>query len=265
MFDFYKKKCYHSIVNRSQTQSNVYKALPAGTGRRTGGTTMNEMLYGGAIGVVAGLAMNRIAVFQVKRRTEESAKREAVDNVVLAVIWALISGILFAVIFKLYGTTAKRLEYVAYISIALSIGVVDLDIQKIPNLSVLALLVVRSAAVVYELVTGVSAKEALFPSAIGLAAAFILYQIPMFFGIPIGVGDVKFASAIGCCLGIFGFLQSAIIMAIGLVLFLVYLMARKKGNLKTKVPMGPFLALGSVATIIYPVFTGMEQQVFTML
>ena len=220
---------------------------------------MNEMLYGGAIGMLAGLAMNRIAVFQVKRRTEESTKREAVDNIVLAVIWALISGILFAVIFKLYGTTAKRLEYCAYISIVLAIGVVDLDIQKIPNLSVLALLVVRSAAVIYELVTGVSAREALFPSAIGLAAAFILYQIPLFFGMPIGTGDVKFASAIGYCLGLFGFLQSAVIMAVGLVFFLVYLMARKKGNLKTKVPMGPFLALGSIATMIYPIFSGMEQ------
>ncbi len=225
---------------------------------------MNEMLYGGALGIVAGLAMNRIAVFQVKRRTEESVKREAVNNVVLAVAWALISGLLFAVLFKLYGTTDKRLEYAAYISIVLSIGVVDLDIQKIPNLSVLALLVVRAAAVIYKLATGVSAKEALFPSAIGLAVAFILYQLPMFFGMPIGTGDVKFASAIGCCLGIFGFLQSAIIMAVGFLFFLIYLMARKKGNLKTKVPMGPFLALGSIATIIYPVFTGMEQQIFSV-
>ncbi|MBQ6268138.1 MAG: prepilin peptidase [Clostridia bacterium] len=224
---------------------------------------MTELLYGGAIGIVAGLAMNRIAVFQVKRRSEESAKREAVDNIILAVAWALISGILFAVVFKLYGATAKRLEYVAYISIVLAIGVVDLDIQKIPNSSVLALLVVRSAAVIYQIATGVPAKEALFPSAIGLAAAFILYQLPMFFGLPIGTGDVKFASAIGFCLGIFGFLQSAVIMAIGLVFFLAYLMARKKGNIKTKVPMGPFLALGSVATIICPVFTGLEQQIFS--
>ncbi len=254
--------CYDEIVNRSLIQSNVYNSFPADTGRRAGGTTMYDLLYGGALGVVAGLAMNRIAVFQVKRRTEESVKREAIDNIVLAVIWALISGILFAVIFKLYGTTAKRLEYVAYISIVLAIGVVDLDIQKIPNLSVLALLVVRSAAVIYELVTGVSAKEAIFPSVIGLVAAFILYQLPMFFGIPIGTGDVKFASAIGYCLGLFGFLQSAIVMAVGLVFFLVYLMARKKGNLKTKVPMGPFLALGSIATVIYPVFTGMEQLIF---
>ncbi|MCQ2484065.1 MAG: hypothetical protein MJ168_01880 [Clostridia bacterium] len=60
---------------------------------------MNEMLYGGAIGLVAGLAFNRIAAFQVKQRTEDSKSREAVDNVALAVVTAIISGILFALIF----------------------------------------------------------------------------------------------------------------------------------------------------------------------
>lgn len=223
---------------------------------------MNEMLYGGAIGLVSGLAFNRIAAFQVKRRTEDSKSREAVNNVALAVVTALISGILFALIFKLCDSTVKRIEFAAYISIAISIGVVDLGIKKIPNLSVLALLIVRTAAIIVELINGASVKSAIFPSMIGLAAAFILYQLPMFIGIPIGVGDVKFASAIGYCLGVFGFLQAAIIMAVGLALLLIYLVATKKGSLKTKVPMGPFLALGTIATVIYPVFAGVSQQIF---
>lgn len=189
---------------------------------------MNEMLYGGAIGLVSGLAFNRIAAFQVKQRTEDSKSREAVDNVALAVVTALVSGILFALIFKLCDNTAKRIEFAAYISIAISIGVVDLGIKKIPNLSVLALLIVRTAAIIFELINGASVKGAIFPSVIGLAAAFILYQLPMLIGIPIGVGDVKFASAIGYCLGVFGFLQAAIIMAVGLALLPIYLMATKK-------------------------------------
>lgn len=223
---------------------------------------MNEMLLGGALGIAAGLAFNRIAVFQVKKRTEDGDRIKAVNNAALAVITAVLSGILFAVIFKLYGSTAKRIEFAAYISIAISIGVVDNDLKKIPNLSVLALLAVRSAAIVYELISGGSVKETVLPSLIGLAAAFILYQLPMFFGIPIGTGDVKFASAIGYCLGVFGFLQAAIIMAAGLAIFLIYLLATKKGSLKTKVPMGPFLAAGTIATVIFPVLTGVSQQIF---
>lgn len=225
---------------------------------------MNAMLYGGALGIAAGLAFNRIAVHQVKNRTEDGDRIKAVNNAALAIITAVLSGILFAVIFKLYDSTAKRIELAAYISIAISIGVVDNDLKKIPNLSVLALLAVRSAAIVYELISGGSVKGAVLPSLIGLVAAFILYQLPMLFGIPIGTGDVKFASAIGYCLGIFGFLQAAIIMAVGLAVVLVYLLATKKGSLKTKVPMGPFLAAGTIATVVFPVLTGVSQQIFTI-
>ena len=225
---------------------------------------MKEMLLGGAIGIAAGLAFNRIAVLQVKHRTDDDGRVRKVNNAAAAAASALVSGVLFALIFKLYGGTAERIEYSAYISIAISIGVVDLDLKKIPNLSVLALLAVRTAAVIYELVSGGSPKGAIFPSVIGLAAAFLLYQLPMFFGIPIGTGDVKFASAIGYCLGVFGFLQAAIIMALGLAVLLIYLVAAKKGSLKTKVPMGPFLALGTIATVIFPVFSGISHQIFPL-
>ena len=225
---------------------------------------MNIMLTGGIAGLAAGLAFNRITVFQVKQRTDDSGKIKNVNNAGAVAISAVISAILFAVIFRLYDSIPLRIEYAAYISTAISIGVVDLDLKKIPNLSVLALLVVRTAAIIYELIQGGSAKETLVPSLIGLAAAFILYQLPKFIGIPIGTGDVKFASAIGYCLGLFGFLQAALVMAAGLALLLAYLKTAKKGNLKTSVPMGPFLALGTIATIIYPVFTGLSQQIFSL-
>lgn len=225
---------------------------------------MNIMLTGGIAGLAAGLAFNRITVFQVKQRTDDAEKIKAVNNIAAAAASAVITGILFAVIFRLNDSTPLRIEYAAYISTAISIGVVDLDLKRIPNLSVLALLAVRTAAIIYGLIQGGSAKETLVPSLIGLAAALILYQLPKFIGIPIGTGDVKFASAIGYCLGLTGFLQAALVMATGLALLLAYLKAAKKGNLKTSVPMGPFLALGTAATVIYPVFTGITQQIFPL-
>lgn len=226
---------------------------------------MIDALYGGALGILAALAFSRIAIFQIKQRTDETAKLEAVQNAAVTIIWVLLSGVLFAAAFARFEETALRLEAIAYISIAISIGIVDLDIKKIPNSSVLALLIVRTAAIIYAIATGVPVKECLIPSLIGLAAGFILYQLPMFFGIPIGTGDVKYSAAIGYCLGAFGYLQAALIMAAGLIIYLIYLVATKKGSLKTAVPMGPYLSLGVIVTVLFPMFGELSEKVFSQL
>lgn len=226
---------------------------------------MIDVLYGGALGILAALAFSRIAIFQIKQRTDETAKLEAVQNAAVTIIWVLLSGVLFAAAFVRFEETALRLEAIAYISIAISIGIVDLDIKKIPNSSVLALLIVRTAAIIYAIATGVPVKECLIPSLIGLAAGFILYQLPMFFGIPIGTGDVKYSAAIGYCLGAFGYLQAALIMAAGLIIYLIYLVATKKGSLKTAVPMGPYLSLGVIVTVLFPMFGELSEKVFSQL
>ena len=67
---------------------------------------MVETIYGGALGTLAALAFNRIAIFQIKRRTQETSKIEAVKNIALIVTWGLISGVLFAVTFLRYSATA---------------------------------------------------------------------------------------------------------------------------------------------------------------
>lgn len=226
---------------------------------------MIEIVYGGLLGILAALAFNLISISQIKRRTDESAKIEAVKNTAVIITWVLISGILFAAAFAIYKDTAARLEAIAYISIAISIGVVDLDIKKIPNSSVLSLMIIRTAAIVYAIATGVPVKETLIPSLIGLAAGFILYQLPMLIRIPIGTGDVKYSAAIGYCLGAFGYLQAALIMAVGLVIYLIYLVATKKGSLKTAVPMGPYLSLGVVVTVLHPIFGELSYKIFSSL
>lgn len=226
---------------------------------------MVEIVYGGMLGILAALVFNRIAIFQIKRRTDENAKIEAVGNTAVIVAWVLLSGILFAAAFAIFKTTPARLEAIAYISIAISIGVVDLDIKKIPNSSVLSLLIIRIVSIIYAIATGVPLKQSLIPSLIGLAAGFILYQLPMLIGIPIGTGDVKYSAAIGYCLGAFGYLQAALIMAAGLIVYLIYLVATKKGSLKTAVPMGPYLSLGVIVTVLYPMFGELSDKIFSQL
>ena len=226
---------------------------------------MIEIVYGGLLGILAALAFNRIAIFQIKRRTDENAKIEAVGNTAVIAAWVLLSGILFAAAFAIFKTTAARLEAIAYISVAISIGIIDLDIKKIPNSLVLSLLIIRTVSIIYAIATGTPVKQTLIPSLIGLAAGFILYQLPTLIGIPIGTGDVKYSAAIGYCLGAFGFLQASLIMAAGLVVYLIYLVATKKGSLKTAVPMGPYLSLGVVVTALYPVFGDLSDKIFSQL
>lgn len=226
---------------------------------------MIETVYGGTLGLLAALAFNRIAIFQIKRRTDVSAKIEAVKNTAVIVAWVLLSGALFAAVFARFDGTAERLEAIAYISIAIAIGVVDLDIKKIPNSSVLSLMIVRTLAIIWAIANGAPVKETLIPSLIGLAAGFILYQLPMLIGIPIGTGDVKYSAAIGYCLGAFGYLQASLIMAVGLLIFLAYLVVTKKGSLKTSVPMGPYLSLGAVITVLFPMFGELSQKIFSSL
>lgn len=226
---------------------------------------MIDIVYGGMLGVLAALAFNRISIFQVKRRTDENAKLEAISTPAAVAVWVILSGILFAAAFAMFKSTAQRLEVIAYISIAVSIGIVDLDIKKIPNSSVLALMIIRTASIIWSAVSGVPIKQTLIPSLIGLAAGFILYQLPTLIGIPIGTGDVKYSAAIGYCLGAFGYLQAALIMAAGLVVYLIYLIATKKGSLKTAVPMGPYLSLGVVVTALFPAFGELSDKVFSQL
>lgn len=218
-----------------------------------GVTLLTEIIFGGFLGIVAGLAFQQISAFQIKRRTDETAKIETVNNPVVVVLWVVISALLFGLIYYLEKDPAKRVEKILYISIAISIAVVDMDIKKIPNFSVLALLIIKVVSMVYAIVKGGEVVNIIFPAVIGLAVGFFLYQIPMLFHIPIGTGDVKYCGAIGFCLGIFSFIQAALIMAIALLLYLLYLVSTKKGSIKTAVPMGPYLSLGVVITILYPI------------
>jgi len=213
---------------------------------------LSEVIYGALLGLLAGLAFQRITVFQVKRRTKESSKIEAINTPMAIALWAVLSAILFAVIFYLHSDTIVRLQYVLIMSIAINISIVDIDIRRIPNESVLALLAVRLVGIVADIVGGQNILEAALPSLLGLAVGFLIYSIPSMVGIPIGAGDTKYSAAIGFCLGIYGFLEASVIMAIALLVYWVYLKVVGKGSAKTVTMQGPYLSLGVMVALIFP-------------
>ena len=60
---------------------------------------MIEIIYGAALGLLAGIAFQRISVFQVSKRSDDSAKVEAINNQVVIALWMLTSAALFALVF----------------------------------------------------------------------------------------------------------------------------------------------------------------------
>jgi len=211
-----------------------------------------EVFYGSLLGLLSALAFQRITVFQIERRTKESSKVEAINTPMAIALWMLVSAMLYGIFFYIETETIVRLQYVLIMSIAINISVVDIDIRRIPNESVLALFLVRTIGIIADIVGGQNFLEAALPSFIGLAVGFIIYSVPSMAGVPIGAGDIKYCAAIGFCLGIYGFLEASIIMSIALFTYWIYLKATGKGTAKTVTMQGPYLSLGVMVALIFP-------------
>lgn len=213
-----------------------------------------EILISAVSGLAAGLLFQRITVLQLKKRTDDSSKIKAVNKPSVIIPWMLVSAALFALLtWKLKEQCIVLVEYLIIASTAINILAVDALIRKVPNSSLLILLVTRAIGIVLEIVFKVgTVKSVVIPSFFGLFIAFLVFSLPSYFGIRIGAGDVKYSGVIGFCLGFIGFLEAAVIMGIVNLIYWAYLKITHKGNGKTLAPMGPCLSAGVIITLLVP-------------
>jgi leader peptidase (prepilin peptidase)/N-methyltransferase len=130
------------------------------------------------------------------------------------------------------------------LSIGMILALIDISIKKIPNELVLMTIIVGGAFIIAgQPLTSIGMN--LF----GLVIGFIIFLLPAMLGKGAGWGDVKYAAAIGFCLGGYGILTAILIMTFFLMIFTAYLIIRGKGNLKSKVALGPFMAAGFAAVL----------------
>lgn len=212
-----------------------------------------EIIYGAVLGLLAGIAFQRISVFQVSKRSDDSAKVEAINNQVVIALWMLTSAALFALVFWKYSGTVDRIENIFIVSVAVNIAVVDFDIRKVPNSSLLILMLSKIGCMIADVIITGDAKNVIFPPILGLAVGLIIYSLPSMLKIPIGAGDVKYCGVIGFCLGIYGFLEASLVMGIVIAFYWIYLKITGKGSLKTVSAMGPFLSVGVIVTALLPI------------
>ncbi len=205
-----------------------------------------------ALGALAGYPARMLAVRLIEDRVESVPESKLMQGRYSLPIWMSASSLGWcAVALALPAASVAQLAYtIAIFEIVLCISAVDGLIRKIPNELLVSLMLIFLAS---RLTGGGLAgiKSNLF----GAILASVVFLVPSRLGLCIGWGDVKYAFVAGLCFGLLSFVQIMLVAAVGLSVYAVYLYATRKGTLKTSAAMGPYISLGVVATMLFPMVT----------
>ncbi|OXS25390.1 MAG: hypothetical protein BI182_09390 [Acetobacterium sp. MES1] len=197
------------------------------------------------IGAVTGVLMKEATDYLVRQRVKTLTNHQLSGNVTKTIFWAMLNATIWLIFVKLNGLEPKTLECMLLFSICVILSAVDISIKKIPNELVLMTIFVGGAFII----TG-QPIASIGMNIFGLVIGFIIFFLPAIIGKGAGWGDVKYAAAVGFCLGVYGIISAIMIMTFFLMIYTAYLIIRRKGNLKSKVALGPFMASSFVSVLI---------------
>lgn len=216
-----------------------------------------------ALGLVIGFLFYILAKRQIKVRIEKipSLADDYIPQLLnkkwVLPVWELAFAGLYTASYFLFSDNIVSLIYsIIFISCSINIVFIDLAIRRIPNELLLTMLIVSLAKFIAEpLIYEGSIKQNLILAVVGIVCGFVLFSLPQKLGRYIGAGDIKLSAVIGFSLGVVGYLQAMIIMALIMLVYLVILLVTKKGNLKSFAPMGPALCVGSIISLLFPILS----------
>jgi Flp pilus assembly protein protease CpaA len=207
-----------------------------------------------ALGALAGYPARMLSRRLIEDRVESVPESRLMQGRYSLPLWMSASSLGWcAIALALPTASAAQLAYtIAIFEIVLCISAVDGLIRKIPNELLISLILMFLASRLTEGgFTGI--KSNLF----GAILASVVFLVPSRLGLNIGWGDVKYAFVAGLCFGLLSFVQIMLVAAAGLGVYAVYLYATKKGTLKSSAAMGPYISLGVVATMLFPILAGL--------
>jgi len=164
------------------------------------------------------------------------------------------TGFIFALLTLAYGISATSVLLAVYAAILLVVFVIDLERGLILNKVVFPSLAfsLLAAAFISSPWLGTLFPHPFLSAAAGAASGFaLLFLIALLARGGMGWGDVKFAAFMGAATG-FPLVFVALFCGVmtGAVIAVVLLASGKKGR-KQGIPFGPFLALGTMATLLW--------------
>ncbi|NLL17022.1 MAG: hypothetical protein GX264_07520 [Clostridiales bacterium] len=188
---------------------------------------------------------------RVQREAEFASAMEKIKSFKALLIIMFVLAVPAAIIFLTDNPLSVKIEYALILLLSVNIAVVDQLVKRIPNELLLSLLAVRTVFIIYSMFSGGKFnsevfKTLIYSSLVGFALALIIFMLPSLFHVYIGAGDVKFCAVIGYCFGFMGFIEASFVMGLALFIVLIYLRVTKKGSIKSKVALGPYLTLGAI-------------------
>ncbi len=166
----------------------------------------------------------------------------------------LLNAVLFVFVIWRFGFAWHTVIYGILCSALVVITFIDLDFQIIPDVITLP-----------GILIGIVAGSLLMPdpfirysllgfkaSVIGLlAGGGLFYAIAVLSRGGMGGGDIKMMAMVGALMGWKSVLLTIFLGSLTGAVFGIFLMISKGKGRKTKIPFGPFLALGTVITLFY--------------
>ena len=199
-----------------------------------------------AIGYVSACCyLNGCKVKELKLNTLKLTKNRIIY---LAVGCVLIASLIACLNITYSISTLTRMNLVTLVLLILPISAVDMKMQKIPNIFLLAGVVFRIVylAIMYiqnvENAWSVTKDSLLGALIIGLFFLFLL----LVFKNSIGMGDVKLFALMGLYQGLWGVINSVFFsLVVSFFISIILLITKKKGR-KDTISFGPSIYLGTV-------------------
>ena len=201
-------------------------------------------------GALAGLPLMALSARLVRMRETTPRVHRMFSGRLAALAWIAVSALGPALIAAALAAApmVRLIQYALMFFVILCLSAVDIAVRRIPNplLAALLLLFLIGSAATGDF-------KSILSGLLGAAIATAVFLFPSKLGMNIGWGDIKYAAVIGLCFGLTGFLQVTLVMALGLAVYAVYLHITRTGNLFTSAAIGPYLSLGVMTAMVFPV------------
>lgn len=168
----------------------------------------------------------------------------------------LLTGALFGLAAGLLPRPTDLIAFLPLLWALVVLAFIDIQHKLLPNVIVLPLIALEAGLFAISAALGPGLRvwvQALETGAVGFGFFFLLVLIAP---AGMGMGDVKLSAVLGMALGYFGHPWHRLFVGFFLAFLIgalagIGLMAARRGGMKTQIPFGPYLALGTTITIFW--------------